>query len=80
MRATLFYNLLRLLVFAVVFALLFVAGARSLVLYGLAILVSGVISLFVLAPQRAAMAGEFSRRFRSFRRRLDAGAAAEDDH
>lgn len=78
MRALLFYNSLRLLIFAAVFAMLYVAGARTLALWGLAILISGVISLFALAPQRAAMAGEVSRRYRRFRRRLDAGAAAED--
>ena len=78
MRATLFYNSLRLLIFVVVFALLYVAGARTLALWGLAILISGVISLFLLAPQRAAMADEFSRRYRSLRSRLDEGTRAED--
>jgi uncharacterized protein (DUF58 family) len=78
MRATMFYNMLRLLLFAVVFFLLYIAGARSLLLYGLAFGVSGLVSYFMLAPQRAAMAGELSARVRGFRRRLDAGTRAED--
>jgi Mn2+/Fe2+ NRAMP family transporter len=78
MRATVYYNALRLGVFAVAFMLMYLAGARSLLLFGLAFLVSGVVSYFLLAHQRAAMAGEVSARFRGFRRRLDAGARAED--
>jgi Protein of unknown function (DUF4229) len=78
MRATMFYNTLRLLLFAVVFFLLYFAGARSLLLFGLAFLVSGVLSYFLLAPQRAAMAGELAARARRFRHRLDAGTRAED--
>jgi uncharacterized membrane protein HdeD (DUF308 family) len=78
MRATLFYNVLRLLLFVVAFFLMYAAGARSLLLFGLAFLVSGVVSYFLLAPQRTAMAGELSARVRGFRRRLDAGTRAED--
>ena len=78
MRATVYYNSLRLLLFVVVFALMYIAGARSLLLFGLAFGVSGVISYFLLAPQRAAMAGEVSARVRGFRRRLEAGTRAED--
>jgi len=36
------------------------------------------MSYFLLAPQRAAMAGELSQRVRGFRQRLDAGTRAED--
>ncbi len=78
MRATVYYNSLRLLLFVVVFALMYIAGARSLLLFGLAFGVSGVVSYFLLAPQRAAMAGEVSARVRGFRRRLEAGTRAED--
>ncbi|HXP22161.1 MAG TPA: DUF4229 domain-containing protein [Streptosporangiaceae bacterium] len=78
MRATLFYNTLRFLLFAAAFFLLYLAGARSLLLFGLAFLVSGIMSYFLLAPQRAAMAGELSQRVRGFRQRLDAGTRAED--
>jgi hypothetical protein len=79
MRATLFYTVLRLGLFIVVFGLLFVAGARSLLLVAGAILVSGILSYFVLNAQRAAMSSSISRRITDFRERLDAGTRAEDD-
>jgi hypothetical protein len=78
MRATLFYSVLRLGLFALAFVLLSWAGLRGLVLLGLAALVSGVISYFVLTPQRAAMSGIISRRVSDFRHGLDAGTRAED--
>jgi uncharacterized membrane protein HdeD (DUF308 family) len=79
MRAALFYTVLRFGLFIVVFGLLWVAGARSILLLGLAILISGVISYFALNSQRSAMSGAISRRITDFRDRLDAGARAEDD-
>jgi Protein of unknown function (DUF4229) len=79
MRATLFYTVLRLGLFIVVFGLLFVAGARSLLLVAGAILVSGILSYFVLNAQRTAMSSSISRRITDFRERLDAGTRAEDD-
>ncbi len=79
MRATLYYTVLRLTMFIVVFGLLYVAGARSILLLGLAILISGVISYFALNSQRAAMSGVISRRVTGFRDRLEAGTRAEDD-
>jgi uncharacterized membrane-anchored protein len=78
MRATLFYSVLRLGLFALAFVLLLWAGLRGLLLLGLAALVSGVISYFVLTPQRAAMSGVISRRVSGFRHGLDAGTRAED--
>jgi hypothetical protein len=78
MRATLFYTVLRLGLFAVVLLLLYAAGARSLLLLGGAILISGVISYFVLTAQRTAMARAIGRRATNFREHLDAGTKAED--
>ena len=78
MRATLSYTVLRLGLFVVVFGLLYLVGARSLLLLGGAILVSGVISYFALNAQRMAMSGTISRRLSEFRQRLDAGTGAED--
>lgn len=78
-RSTLFYTVLRFALFLVVFGLLYVAGARQVLLLGLAILISGVISYFVLSNQRAAMSAAISRRVTDFRERLDAGTRAEDD-
>ena len=79
MQATIRYTLMRLVLFAAVFGLLYLAGARSLLLLGLAILISGVLSYFLLMRQRSAMAQAISRRATGFRERLDAGARAEDD-
>jgi hypothetical protein len=78
MHATILYNLLRLLLFFVALLVLYFVGARSLLLVALAILVSGIASYFLLAPQRDAMAGEVSRRVRGFRHRLDASTRSED--
>jgi uncharacterized protein DUF4229 len=79
MRATLSYSLLRLGLFVVAFLLLYWAGARSLLLLGGAILISGLISYFLLNRQRMAMSSAISRRVTDFRERLDAGTRAEDD-
>ena len=59
--------------------LIYLAGARGLLLLGLALLVSGAASYMVLSRQRDAMASALSRRFGSFRSRLDSGARTEDD-
>jgi uncharacterized protein DUF4229 len=79
MLATIRYTLMRLVLFAAVFGLLYLAGATSFLLLALAILISGVLSYFLLARQRAAMAGAISRNVSSFSQRLNAGARAEDD-
>ena len=79
MRATLFYTVLRFGLFIVVFGLLYIAGVQSFLLLALSILISGVLSYFVLSPQRAAMSGAISKRVTDFRDRLDAGTRAEDD-
>jgi hypothetical protein len=79
MRETLSYTALRLGLFVVAFGLLYLAGARSLLLLGGAILISGLISYFVLTRQRMAMSSAISKRLSGFRQRLDAGTRAEDD-
>jgi hypothetical protein len=85
MRATLSYTVLRLAVFVVAGVLLYVAGARGILLIGLAAVVSAVVSLVLLARQREAMAGSISSRMNNARRRLadvghrlDEGAKVED--
>ncbi len=78
MRATLSYTVLRLGLFVVAFGLLYLAGARSILLLVLATLVSMVVSYFVLSPQRAAMSNAITSRMSDFRRRLDEGTRAED--
>ena len=78
MRATLSYTVLRLGLFVVVFLLLYLAGARSVLLLAGSILISGLISYFALNAQRSAMSGIISKRLTNFRERLDAGTRSED--
>jgi hypothetical protein len=79
MRATIAYTTARILLFVAATVLLYLIGARGLLLLALALLVSGIVSYVVLSRQRDAMSGAFARRFRSFRSRLDEGASAEDE-
>ena len=78
MRATIAYTAARILLFVAAAGLISLAGARGLLLLGLALLVSGAASYILLTRQRDAMAGALSRRLGSFRTRLDAGTRAED--
>ncbi|HEY1643266.1 MAG TPA: DUF4229 domain-containing protein [Streptosporangiaceae bacterium] len=78
MRATMSYTVLRLAVFAALLGVLYLAGARGILLVGVAALASAAISYFALSRQRAAMAGSISRRITNVRERLDEGSRAED--
>jgi hypothetical protein len=78
MRATMSYTVLRLAIFAVALGLLYLVGARGILLLGLAAVISAVASLILLARQREAMAGSISRRVTSVREQLDEGSRAED--
>jgi hypothetical protein len=78
MRATIAYTAARILLFVAAAGLIYLAGARGLLLLGLALLVSGAASYILLTRQRDAMAGALSRRLGSVRDRLDAGTRAED--
>ena len=79
MRATLAYTAARILLFLVAVFLIYLAGARGLLLVGLALLASGIASYVLLSRQRDRMAGSLVSGLRSFRERLDEGARAEDD-
>ncbi len=79
MRATLAYSFARILLFAATLVLLYLVGARGLLLVGLALVISGIISFVVLSPQRDAMSGAITSRITQFRRRLDEGTRAEDE-
>ena len=79
MRATLAYTSARIVLLVVSAVLLYLAGARGLLLLGLALVVSGAASYILLSRQRDAMAGALSRRLGSFRSRLNAGTRMEDD-
>ena len=78
MHATFIYTTSRILLFAVVLGLLYVVGARGLLLIGLAVLISGLLSFVVLSRYRDAMAGSISSRLSNFRQRLDEGTRSED--
>jgi Protein of unknown function (DUF4229) len=85
MRSMLAYTTARLLLFVAATGLLFLAGARGLLLLGLALFISGIASYVLLSRQRDRMSGALSARLSGtrgrvseFRRRLDAGARAED--
>jgi membrane protein implicated in regulation of membrane protease activity len=78
MRATLYYSALRLGLFAVALGLLYLAGARNILLVGLAAVISAIVSYLVLARYREAMAGSISQRISNARERIDDGARAED--
>ena len=70
-RAALIYTLARIAVFVAVLGVLAVAGLRGYVLVLAAILLSGIVSYFVLSSQRAAFArglGEQAERRRAARR------------
>ena len=79
MRATFAYTTARILLFVAATGLIYLAGARGLLLLGLALVVSGAASYILLSRQRDAMAGALTRRLTLFRSRLDDGARAEDD-
>ena len=79
MRATFAYTTARILLFVAATGLIYLAGARGLLLLGLALVVSGAASYILLTRQRDAMAGALSRRLGSFRSRLDSGSRMEDD-
>jgi NADH:ubiquinone oxidoreductase subunit 2 (subunit N) len=79
MRATLAYTGVRLLLFLVAVGLIYLAGARGLLLIAIALLVSGIASYVLLSRMRDKMAGSISSRIESVRSRLDEGARVEDD-
>jgi Mn2+/Fe2+ NRAMP family transporter len=86
MRATFAYTSARILLFVASVILLYLIGARGLLLLALACLVSGIASFVVLSRQRDRMSGALMGRIRTgqrraagFRARLDEGARAEDD-
>jgi len=79
MRSTIAYTTARILLFVVVTGLLYLAGAQGLLLLGLALLISGIISYVLLSRQRDAMSSAITSRLQGFRGRLDSGSRSEDD-
>lgn len=75
--ALLRYTLLRILLFLVVAALLWIVGVRGFWLLLLAIFVSGVVSV-VLSRSRDAASASLANRVSHVRRRMNERTAAED--
>jgi len=85
MRATLAYTSARIVLLVVSAVLLYLAGARGLLLLALAFAVSGIASFVLLSRQRDVMSGALMTRLKNrrprspgFRARLEEGARAED--
>jgi hypothetical protein len=85
MRTGLAYTSARILLLAVAIFLLYLVGARGIVLLGLAFVVSALASYVLLYRQRDMMSDALNRRLNrvgrkaaEFRARIDEGAAAED--
>jgi uncharacterized protein (DUF58 family) len=85
MRATLAYTSARIVLLVVSIILLYLAGARGLLLLALAFVVSGIASFVLLSRQRDIMSGALLARLKngrirtaSFRTRLEEGTRAED--
>lgn len=86
MRTALAYTSARILLFVAATGLLYLIGARGILLLGLALVVSGIVSYVLLSKQRDAMSGALAGRLKngrgraaSFRSRLEEGTRAEDD-
>lgn len=73
------YTVLRLVLLVAAAAVLYAVGARGVLLVVLAVLVSGLASLPLLSRQRDAVSARLVQRSQRARRRLDEGAATEDD-
>ena len=86
MRATFAYTSARILLLVISMILLYLVGARGLLLLALAFVVSGIASFVLLSRQRDVMSGALMARIRNgrqraagFRARIEEGARAEDD-
>jgi len=86
MRATIAYTSARILLLVVSLILLYLVGARGLLLLALAFVVSGIASFVLLSRQRDVMSGALMARIKNgrqrtpgFRARIEEGARAEDE-
>lgn len=79
MRPVFLYTLARLALFAATCGVLYLLGARGLLLLAIGILVSGVISYVLLARQRDALSSSVTARAARIRHNMAEGASREDD-
>lgn len=73
------YTAARVGLFLAALVVLRLLGARGVLLLALGLIVSGLLSFFLLSGQRDRMSGAVIGRAERFRARLDEGAAAEDE-
>jgi Protein of unknown function (DUF4229) len=78
MRATIFYTLLRLLIFFAAALMLALFGLHGLTLIVLALLISAIVSLPLLSRYRDSMSRSLTKRLTGFKTKLDQGTRAED--
>ena len=86
MRTTLAYTSARILLLVISVILLYLVGARGLLLLALAFVISGILSFVLLSRQRDVMSSALMARLKNgrqraagFRARLEEGARAEDE-
>ena len=79
MRSVIVYTLARLALFAATAGVLYIVGARGMLLLALAILISGIVSFVLLSRQRDALSASVTDRAARMRENLAAGAAREDE-
>jgi len=85
MRTGLAYTSARILLLVISVVLLYLAGARGILLLALAFVISALVSYVLLSRQREVLAGALNRRLgrvtaqaAEFRERLEDGAVVED--
>lgn len=79
MRATLYYTLLRLLLFFAVAIILALFGVHGITLLVVALIISSIIALPVLSKLRDRMSKSLTSRVDRFQADLTAGTNAEDE-
>jgi Mn2+/Fe2+ NRAMP family transporter len=79
MRSVLAYTAARVALFAAAAGVLYLLGARGLLLVALAVLASGLVSLVLLSSQRDAMSAAVMSAARRGRRKIDESRTREDD-
>lgn len=86
MRTGLAYTSARILLLVIAMLLLYLAGARGVLLLALAVVISALASYVLLSKQRDTMAGALQRKMSratskaaEFRSRLEEGASSEDE-
>ena len=78
MRSVLAYTAARVMLFLATLGVVYLLGARGLLLFAGAVLISGLISFVLLSRQRDAMSSAVTSGIRDGRRRFEAARSSED--